>query len=53
MPLPGVAAIRRTSRPASTRAGQEENAPAFIKHLEESAGVQVGSRARHRQNNWI
>ena len=43
VPLPGVAAIRENIKAGVNKGWGEENASAFIKHLEESAGVQVGS----------
>ena len=43
VPLPGVAAIRENIKAGVNKGWGEENASAFIKYLEEAAGVQVGS----------
>lgn len=42
VPLPGVAAIRENIKAGVNKGWGEENASAFIKYLEEAAGVQVG-----------
>jgi 3-hydroxyisobutyrate dehydrogenase-like beta-hydroxyacid dehydrogenase len=41
VPLPGVAAIRENIKVGVNRGWGEENASAFIKVLEEGAGIQV------------
>jgi len=41
VPLPGVAAIRENIKAGVNKGWGEENASAFIKYLEEAAGVQV------------
>ncbi len=42
VPLPGVAAIRENIKAGVNKGWGEENASAFIKNLEDAAGVQVG-----------
>ena len=42
VPLPGVAAIRENIKAGVNKGWGEENASAFIKYLEDAAGVQVG-----------